>query len=344
MIGILGASDLVELFTEELTRCALRPSESLVILSEPTSREDYVGATFAAAKSLGLKSVASVTLPGGSPVVFPGVRTGSGFGLASLGESPHVLELLKSVDMVVDLTLEGHIHAEIQQEILRAETRILFVCDPPEVLARNLTGPADKARALAARDRLRGASEMTVTSEAGTDLHVDVTNAHPGYQCGFADDAGRWDHWPSCMVVCWPRRADGQVVLAQGDILFPFKEYVSEPIILTVADSRVQKVVGGEQALKVAAFCDEANDASAQFTSHMGWGLMPTADWLSLALYDKESLMGMDGRSYEGNFLISTGPNPFAQRVTPFHLDIPMRDCTINVDHCPVVVRGMLVA
>ena len=206
MSSLLAASDLVALFREELSTCALRSDESLVILSEPTSRQDYVGSTFAAAEALGLRSVASVVLPGGSPVAVPGVRSGSGSGLAALEGFPEMLEFLKSVDMIVDVTIEGHIHAEIQQEILRAGTRILFVCDPPEVLARNMTGQADKARALAARDLLKQATKMHVSSDHGTDLHVDVSVCHPGYQTGFADDPGRWDHWPSCMVVCWPGR------------------------------------------------------------------------------------------------------------------------------------------
>ena len=344
MSSSLTSSDLVSLFRRELETCALRPNESLVILSEPTSRQDYVGATFAAAQALGLRSVASVVLPGGSPVAVPGVRSGSGFGLAALHGFPDMIELLKGVDMIVDVTIEGHIHAEIQQEILHAGTRILFVCDPPEVLARNLTGPADKARAVQARDMLKEAKLMRVTSDHGTDLNVDVSDCHPGYQCGFTDDPGRWDHWPSCMVVCWPGRADGQFVLAPGDILFPFKEYVTDPITVSVEDSRVVKVVGGAQALKVQAYCDEANDAAAPFTSHMGWGLLSTADWLALGMYDRESLMGMDGRSYEGNFLISTGPHPFQHRVTPFHLDLPMRDCSITLDGIQILNKGRLAA
>jgi 2,5-dihydroxypyridine 5,6-dioxygenase len=345
MSSLLAASDLVALFRTELERCALKTDESLVILSEPNSREDYVAATFAAAQSLGVRSVVSTVLPGGSPVTAPGVRSGSGFGLAALEGFPSMLAFLKSVDIVVDVTIEGHIHAEMQQDILRAGTRILFVCDPPEVLARNLTGPDDKARALAAVEMLRAANTMRVTSPYGTDLAVDISDCHPGFQTGFADDPGRWDHWPSCMVVCWPNRADGQFVLATGDILFPFKEYVTQPITIVVEDSRIVKVAGsGDQAFKVQLYCDEKNDDAAPFTSHMGWGLLPTADWLSLGMYDRESQIGMDGRSYEGDFLISTGPHPFMNRITPFHLDLPMRDCSITLDSTVVVDRGKVVA
>jgi 2,5-dihydroxypyridine 5,6-dioxygenase len=345
MSSSLAASDLVTLFRKELERCALKPDESVVILSEPNSRDDYVAATFAAAQSLGVRSVVSAVLPGGSPVTAPGIRSGSGFGLAALEGFASMLDFLKSVDMVVDLTIEGHIHAEMQQGILRAGTRILFVCDPPEILARNMTGPEDKARALAAVDMLNAAKTMHVTSEYGTDLVVDISECHPGFQTGFADDPGRWDHWPSCMVVCWPTRADGQFVLATGDILFPFKEYVTQPITISVEDNHIMKVEGsGDQAFMVQQYCDGRNDASAPFTSHMGWGLLPTADWLSLGMYDRETQIGMDGRSYEGNFLISTGPHPFKNRITPFHLDLPMRDCSIALDNTYVVDRGRVVA
>jgi len=345
MSSVLAASDLVTLFRTELERCALKPDESLVILSEPTSRDDYVAATFAAAQSMGVRSVVSTVLPAGSPVTAPGVRSGSGFGLSALEGFGTMRDFLKSVDMVVDVTIEGHIHAEMQQDILRSGTRILFICDPPEILARNLTGLDDKARVMAAVDMLKAANTMRVTSQSGTDLQMDISDCHPGFQTGFADDPGRWDHWPSCMVVCWPNRADGQFVLAPGDILFPFKEYVSQPITISVENSHIVKVEGsGDQAFLVQQYCDEENDAAAPFTSHMGWGLLPTADWLSLAMYDRETQIGMDGRSYEGNFLISTGPHPFKNRITPFHLDLPMRDCSIALDGTLVVDRGKVVS
>ena len=56
----------------------------------------------------------------------------------------------------------------------------------------------------------------------------------------------------------------------------------------------------------------------------------------------RESLYGQELRSTAGNFMWSTGPNRYASRYTPAHLDIPMRGCTVEIDDRPVVVGGRL--
>ncbi|MFG2662581.1 hypothetical protein ACGFXD_46825, partial [Streptomyces sp. NPDC048425] len=193
--------DLLDAFTRELRLCKLQDGEHVVILSEPGSRGDYVAAAFGAAKSLGAH-VISATVPGGSPAPMPSTHTGAGPGLVSVLNDRTAQDLLKSADLVVDLTREGFIHAPVQQEILAAGTRIIFVCDAPDVLIRNLPDAGDKVRVLDGVSLLHTGSVMRVTSAAGTDLTVQLVDSHPEFQCGFADDPGRWDHWPSTMVLC----------------------------------------------------------------------------------------------------------------------------------------------
>jgi 2,5-dihydroxypyridine 5,6-dioxygenase len=53
--------------------------------------------------------------------------------------------------------------------------------------------------------------------------------------------------------------------------------------------------------------------------------------------------MGVDGRCFEGNFLVSTGPNYVAKRHTACHFDIPMRGCSIFLDGRPIVLDGTVV-
>lgn len=335
------AVDLVDLFVREFELCKMRAGENVVVLAEPHSRSEYVEAAFGASRVIGARC-AIVTVPGGSPVRLPSVRTGTGYGLASVEQNAPVKDLLKATDMVVDLTLEGFIHTPVVKEVLSSGTRMLFVSDPPEVLARNLPSEDDKTRVLAAMNKLSSASTMRVRSEAGTDLTADLRDSHPGFQCGFADDVGRWDHWPSTMVLCWPKTSNGTIVLQPGDVILPFKEYVRDNIALTIVDGRIDGVRGGADARQLERFIDDSDDENARYLSHMGWGMMPSADWFSLLLYSKESLMGMDARAYPGDFLFSTGPHPFMNRATPYHLDIPMRDCSIFLDGEPVVEGGIL--
>ncbi|MFF2502426.1 hypothetical protein ACFVTY_03405 [Streptomyces sp. NPDC058067] len=338
----LSSVDLLDAFTRELQLCKLREGEHVVVLSEPGSRGDYVAAAFGAAKACGAHVIAA-TVPGGSPAPMPSTHTGAGPGLVSVLNDSTAQDLLKSADLVVDLTREGFIHAPVQQEILRAGTRIIFVCDAPDVLIRNLPKEADKDEVLEGVRLLQKSSVMRVTSDTGTDLTVQLAGAKPEFQCGFADDPGRWDHWPSTMVLCWPEISDGQIVLAEGDILLPFKEYVRQPVTLQIAGGHIEKVSGGAEAALLSTFFEDADDQWARSLSHMGWGLMRTADWFATAMYGKDDLMGMDARAFAGNFLWSTGPHPILDRESYAHLDIAMRGCSVSVDDTQVVAGGRLV-
>jgi len=338
----LTSVDLLDAFTRELRLCKLLPGEHVVVLSEPTSRGDYVAAAFGAAKACGAHVIAA-TVPGGNPAPSDSTHTGAGPGLTSVLNDVAAQDLLKAADLVVDLTREGFIHAPLQQEILRTGTRVLFVCDAPDVLIRNLPKEGDKAEVLKGVELLKNAAVMRVTSEAGSDLVIELPGSEPQFQVGFADDPGRWDHWPSTMVMCWPRLSDGRIVLVEGDILLPFKEYVRQPVTLEIAGGNIEKVSGGYEARLLEMFFEDANDEWARSLSHMGWGLMRSADWFATALYGKDELMGMDARAFAGNFLWSTGPHPVLGRESYAHLDIAMRGCTVSVDGQDVVAAGRLV-
>jgi 2,5-dihydroxypyridine 5,6-dioxygenase len=337
----LAAADLLTAFKRELDLCKLTTGEHVVVLAEPTSRGDYVTAAYAAAQACGAH-VLVATVPGGSPAPLPSTHTGAGPGLESVLNDRVAQELLKSADLVVDLTREGFIHAPVQNEILAAGTRIIFVCDAPEVLIRNLPKEEDKARVLQGVELLRRSTTMQITSVHGTDLSIQLAGAEPMFQTGFADDPGRWDHWPSTMVMCWPALSDGVITLAPGDILLPFKEYVREPVKLRVKDGTIVDISGGADARLLETFFADFDDRWGRSLSHMGWGLMETADWFATALYGKDDLMGMDARAFAGNFLWSTGPHPVLQRESFAHVDIAMRGCTVTVDDTTVVRDGKL--
>lgn len=338
----LTSADLVQAFTEELRLCAVEPGEHVVVLAEPGSRQDYIAASFAAAKALGANVIAA-TAPGGSPAPVPSTHTGAGPGLQSVLQDRLAQNLLKGADLVIDITREGFIHAPVQEEILDSGTRIIFVCDAPDVLIRNMPAADDKERVLAGQALVDVSSTMRVTSAHGTDLTVELKDVRCDYQVGFADDKGRWDHWPSTMVLCWPEISDGQIVLAPGDIILPFKEYIRDAVTLQVSGGHIETVSGGADARMIDRYFGDSDDKWARYLSHMGWGLMKSADWFAQAMYAKHEVMGMDARAYAGNFLWSTGPHPVLHRDSYAHLDIAMRDCTVRLDDVPVVIDGQLV-
>lgn len=338
----LRSADLLSAFTRQLKLCKLTRGEHVVVLTEPTSRGDYVAAAFGAAQHLGAHALV-LTAPGGSPAPMPSTHTGAGPGLRSVLADELAQSVLKGADLVVDLTSEGFIHAPVQQEILAAGTRIIFVCDAPEVLMRNMPAEDDKRRVLEAVELVKSAATMHITSPAGTDLTVELANARPEFQVGFADDKGRWDHWPSTMLLCWPEISNGVIVLDEGDILLPFKEYVRSRTTLRVTAGQIVDVEGGAEATMLEQFFADSQDKWARYLSHMGWGLMKTADWFATAMYGKDEIMGMDARAFAGNFLWSTGPHPVLGRDSYAHLDIAQRGTTITVGETTVVEAGRLV-
>ncbi len=66
------------------------------------------------------------------------------------------------------------------------------------------------------------------------------------------------------------------------------------------------------------------------------------ARWDALTMYDKGDINGTEQRAFAGNFLYSTGANEFAKRFTLGHFDLPMRNCSVELDGEAVVLGGKL--
>ena len=235
-----------------------------------------------------------------------------------------------------------------QEQILKTGTRILLAVEPPEVLARMLPSEDDKRRVLAAETLLKQARSMHVRSKAGSDFHAPLGQYPAVTEYGYADEPGRWDHWPSGFLFTWPNEdsAEGTLVLDVGDIILPFKNYCRERITLEIEKGFIIGIHGGFEAEYLRDYMRYFNDPEVYGISHIGWGLQPRAQWTAMGLHDRNDGMCMDARAFYGNFLFSTGPNTEVggKRKTPCHLDIPLRNCDIYLDDKAVVLAGDVVA
>ena len=336
---------LTALFKREFDWCKVTADESAVVLMEADSRVQYAQAAQAALAAIGARSM-QIMLPSGTgpQTGTPSIERGSTSVL--LNGYPEVTELLKNVDFVVDLTIGGLIHSEQRAEIRGSGTRILLIKEPPDALARLIPTEERRHRIDRAVARLGRANEMTVVSASGTELRVDLGDSRVQGAYGFCDKPGGSATWATCAVLAYPRSlaVNGDVVLASGDIVFPFYRYVQDPVTLRFEDGFVAEVIGsGLDAELIRDYFGRWDDPNAYGISHVGWGLHERALWDALAFYPREEASGVDGRSFEGNFLISTGPNYAAGRHSKCHFDIPMRHCTIHLDGEPVVVEGAAV-
>jgi 2,5-dihydroxypyridine 5,6-dioxygenase len=335
-----SVAGLVGLFGQELALCKLMPDETVAILTEGRARQRYADAFALAAQAAGAR-VFSLDLPSGSSLGDGelGVKSGA-TGLAELRTT--ALEALKSCDLLIDLAFMLWSHE--QHEIRAAGTRILSCIEPVPVLERLFPSEERRRRVLEARDLIASGSRIRVTSAAGTDVEYVYGEYKVHHQYGFTDEPGRWDHFASAMVntVANDGAVDGVVVLAPGDLVFPYCRYVEQPVSLTIRDGYVTDVAGGTDALLITDYLELFDDPRGYQVSHIGWGMDERARWDALAA--GAGGIGMDARCYHGSVMFSTGPNiEFGgDNDTACHIDIPMRGCSLWIDEQLIIDNGRM--
>jgi len=336
-------TDLIHAWKQVLSLSRLEPGQIVTVLTGADTHPQTLRCAITAASDMQAR-VNRLDLPPVNAEKSLSRDSLAYLGTTPLTGNPAAIAALKASDLVLDLmTL---LFSPEQHEILQTGTKILLAIEPPEVLCRLVPTEADRARVQAAAKEIEAASQMRITSRAGTDLVCRLGSFPAISEYGFVDQPGRWDHWPSGFVLTWPDEgaSQGRVVLDRGDILLPMKDYVSDPITLSIENGYVVRIEGGLQADLLKEYMASYEDPEAYAVSHIGWGLQPRAHWSMLAHYNKETHIGMDARAFEGNFLWSMGPNNEAggHRTTACHIDIPMRHCSVALDGRPVVIDGVV--
>jgi 2,5-dihydroxypyridine 5,6-dioxygenase len=334
----------IDAFASVFALCKVAPGDPVAVLSETQSRELNVQLAL-----LALHRLQAVPCQ----VVVPTPRQTAPVPVRSTGASQALhgqtvaVAALKASTLVVDLTLEGLLHAPELPAILGGGARVLMISNEhPEALERLLPDPAHEAQVKAAIRRCKAAQRMQVTSRAGTDLDIVLEGARNAGVWGWCDRPGTVAHWPGGIVVNFPRAGsvNGRLVLDAGDINLTFKRYLERPVELVIEEDYITDIRGdGTDAELMRRYFAAWGDRNAYATSHVGWGLNPGARYEALAMYDQRDTNGTEIRAYAGNFLYSTGANEFAGRFTEGHFDLPVRGCTITLDGDAVVRDGVLV-
>lgn len=334
----------IDAFEEVFRLCAPAPGETVALLSETQSRPLNVHIAELALQRLGV-TVFHVVVPTPRQDAPVPVRS-TGASAALTGQDAAVAALAAST-LVVDLTVEGLLHAPQLPKILEQGARVLMVSNEhPDALERLLPQARDKTRVRDAVARCRAAREMRVTSPAGTDLTVAMEGAASVGVWGWCDRPGTVAHWPAGLVVSFPKAGsvNGTLVLDAGDVNLTFKRYLERPVRLTIVDDYVTDIAGeGTDAELTRRYLAAWGEREAYAVSHVGFGMNAAARYEALAMYDQRDTNGTEVRAYAGNFLFSTGANEFAGRFTKGHFDIPVRGCTIALDGETVVVNGALI-
>jgi 2,5-dihydroxypyridine 5,6-dioxygenase len=337
----MAHTTFTDLCRGELELCGIKEGSTIAVLSQGNRKLDYVDAFLAAADQLGAT---------GFNLRLPSVVTSldGEVGMWEVGETPlksnrPAIEALKGVDLVVDTVFL--LFSPEQLEIQESGTRVLLCIEPIEHIEAMQPSRRLRERVEAGAEILGKAKTLRFTNEAGSDVTYQL-GAYPVMtQYGFTDTPGRWDHGPSGFLFTGGADdgVDGKVVIAPGDIIFPFKSYVQTPIELTIEHGKITSIDGGVDADLLREYMASFDDPDAYGISHIGWGMLETAQWSILA-HDRRG-MGMHGRSFYGNVLFSTGPNGElgGPNQTLCHVDVPMRNCSLYLDGEPIVVDGEVV-
>jgi 2,5-dihydroxypyridine 5,6-dioxygenase len=333
----------IQAFAAVFELCKVQPGETVAILSETQSRELNVRLAELALARLKARPfhVVVPTPPQRAPV--PVRSTGASDAVQGLGP---VVQALAASGLVVDLTVEGMLHAPELPAILKGGARLLMVSNEhPDALERLVPDGALAPKVKAGVKLLKAAKTMSVSSPSGTDLRIMVEGALAAGVWGWCDRPGTVAHWPGGLCLCFPRAGsvNGTLVLAPGDVNLTFKRYIETPIRLSVENDYVTKIAGeGLDAELMRSYFAAWGDREAYAVSHAGWGMNPRARWEALTMYDKRDFNGTELRAFAGNFLYSTGANETAGRHTLGHFDLPVRGCTIRLDDRVIVDKGIL--
>jgi 2,5-dihydroxypyridine 5,6-dioxygenase len=333
----------IDAFCELFEKCAVKKGDTAAILSETQSRALNVHLCELALLRLGARPFHVVVPTPRNAYPVPIRSTGAS---VAVGKLAPVVNALAQAGFVVDCTLEGLMHAPETPDILKTGTRIMVISNEhPEALERMRPDPALETKVRAAARLLRATRRMTVTSDAGTELHVDMAGAQTVGIWGWTEKPGTLAHWPGGIVVSFPKAksVNGTLVLDRGDVNLTFKRYIADPIRLVFRDDYITDIAGeGADAQMFRQYLAAWGDREAYAVSHVGFGMNPGARYEALAMYDQRDTNGTEIRAVPGNFLFSTGANEFAGRYTAGHFDLPVMRTTIRLDATVVVKDGVL--
>lgn len=326
-------------------KCKVQPGEVVRILAETESRPINLELAELALARLDAVPVRITvpSLPVSTPV--PVRSTGASHVIQRMRP---VMAALSGEGLVVDLTVEGLLHAPELGEILASGARVIMISNEhPEIIERLTTDLDLTAQVKQGVRMLAKAAVMRVTSDAGTDLEIMLAGAKVAGVWGGADRPGLVQHWPGGICLAFPARnsVNGTLVLDTGDVNLTFKRYLESPVTLRIDNDYVSAIEGkGLDAELMRSYMEAWNDRDAYAVSHVGWGMNPRARWDALQMFDKAELNGTELRAFAGNFLYSTGANDVAGRHSLGHFDLPLRNCSVSLDGQLIVERGKLVS
>ncbi len=319
-VSYSASGELVPIFQRMLELCEVKPDEQVLLYCDSSTYPHYPAAFMGAGLALGA-DVFQIVHPRAVP-------------------QRAVVAAWKAADLVIELTPGIGDYSSCVKEALLAGTRILRVAQPEETTRRLVPTREMRARVEAGADILQTGTEIHITSASGTDLILSKQGRDAMRLYGLADKPGRWDIWPSGMVMCPPveNKGEGLLVLSRSDHIKQIRRYVDDPVYLEIRDGCITSIKGGLDADLLNEWFQKFEDPHAYSVSHVGWGCDKRADWL---------VQGQDIPVYYGVMEIAFGANRGlflqGQTVSRAHIDFCCRFNSFWVDDRQILDGGEFV-
>ena len=332
--GEIGG-DLVGMALAELRVCKVERKETVVLFTDTRTNPNYVSAFLAAGKELA-GSIFEVKVPF--------LPDGEG---RSVDLAP-VIRILKSANFIVDLSTGSilYIYGQALTEVLAGGTRALQVKANEDQLRRCFPTEEVRQRTTRGAACLEKATDIRLTSKAGSDMRMGKKGRAGLTQLGISDEKGRWDSWPSGFLYCAPEEetANGVLVLDVGDLLVMLGRYVTEPVRIVVENGAIKLIDGGVDAVLLKDRLEQAGDPEAYIISHIGWGTDRRARWSEIAQRGTEE-GAREVRSTYGNIQIAFGANYRlgGKNKTMAHEDLILRRARFELDGKTIVYDGRII-
>ena len=277
----------------------------------------------------------------------------------------YAVEILKTAELVVstsNYTWWGHtsaprptgriyLYSEEFTEVMSAGVRWLDVMIPEEGMRRLFPSEDLIERTWAGARRMAKASELRITSPAGTDLTLRKDGRKGHRQCGQANEKGMWDNLGFGLVATAPLEdsAEGKLVLAPNDYMLQLGMEVKDKVEMTIKGGRIVSIEGGLTSTILNQWFNQWDNDETFIPAHIGWGTHHNGVWFGTAGFNLA-----DSESYRGNMQIAFGKNIFntihpnvglggKNTTTEGHIDLDCLNHSFYLDGEQIVNEGKIV-
>lgn len=177
--------------------------------------------------------------------------------------------------------------------------------------------------------------QIHVTTAAGTDIRLGITERIGNYCPGFVEQPGDLGSPPDIEANVSPIEDSAEgIVIIDGSITHPNFGLLEQPVIVTVHQGRIVQFEGDKKQVAMLNALFGAPDSLRRVLAECGVGLNPAAKLTGTMLTD-EGAWGCMHFGFGSNYTVG-GKNK-----VDFHLDFVFRAATLEVDRQTLIKAGI---